>query len=189
MDADLMAVVGQSAHLLGMQKRGDGWIVEARRDRLTFQQPADAWDRLPRSVLALTDPHRTFIAVAQGDRLVIRVEADRDRAPRSIWPGFWPHAPPGAGAAHDAAPGGLGPLPWFSVRVFRGHEGFPSRFVAAIVPPNVPEGKVAHARNRPRAALGRGNVERIRPQPPDAGRRAGGGCRADCPPQPRAERL
>jgi hypothetical protein len=64
-DADLVAIVGQRAHFLGMQQRRDGGVEEARRDRLALQQPADARDRLARAVLALADAHRAFVAVAQ----------------------------------------------------------------------------------------------------------------------------
>ena len=111
MDADLVPVVGDAAHLLGMQQRRHGGIEEARRDRFAFQQRADARHRLAVAVLALADAHRAFVAVAQRDGFVVGVEADRHRAARAVRPGLRLQAAAGAGAADDAAPGGFRPLP------------------------------------------------------------------------------
>ena len=111
MDADLVAVVGGRAHLLGMQQRRHRGIEERRRHRLALQQLADARHGLAVAVLALADAHRAFVGVAQRDRLVIRVEADRHRAARAVRPGLRLQAASGAGTADDAPPGGLGPLP------------------------------------------------------------------------------
>ena len=134
MDADLVAVIGQRAHLFRMQQRGDGRIEEACRNRLRVPAAADAGHGLAGAVLALTDAHRAHIAIAQRDRFVIRVEADRDRAARPIGPGFRLHAATGAGSADDLPPGWLGPLPWFAIRMPVGHAGFPSPFPPGIVP-------------------------------------------------------
>ncbi len=130
MDADLVALAGDRAHLLGVQQRRDGGIEERDRDRLAREQAADARDRLAGAVLALADAHRAFVGVAQRDRLVIGIEAQRHGAAGAVRPGGGAQAAAGAGAADDAAPGRFGPLPRFLLGI---HSRFPPHGFAAML--------------------------------------------------------
>src|SRR5262249_57065276 len=93
-----------------------GGIEEAGGDRLALQQLADARHGLAVAVLALADAHRAFVAVAQRDRLMVGIEADRHGAARAIRPRLRLQTAAGAGPVDDAAPLRLGPLPGLLLR-------------------------------------------------------------------------
>src|SRR6516162_7437640 len=109
MDADLVPVSRDAAHLLLMQQSRDGRIEESDRNRLALHQGAQTRHALAIAVLTLTDAHRARIGVAQRDRLVIGVERERDRATRPVGPGLRPQAAAGPRPLDDAAPNGFLP--------------------------------------------------------------------------------
>ena len=111
MQADLVAVLRHRAHLILMQQGGDAGVEEGRGDGVPRQKRADARHALARAVLALADPHRAGIAVAQRDGFVIRVERQRHGAASAIGPMGWLEAAARPGAFDHAAPGRLGPFP------------------------------------------------------------------------------
>jgi len=116
-DADLVALGGHGADLVGVQQGGDGGVEEAGLDAFALEQPADAGHGGAAAVLALADAHRALIGVAQRYGLVVGVEGDGEGAAGAAGPGGGGEAASGAGAADDAAPGGFAPLPGLAVRV------------------------------------------------------------------------
>src|SRR5260370_26971372 len=104
MDADLMAVFGDAAHLLFVQQGRNGWIEEGHRNGFALHQRPQARHALAIAILPLADAHRARIGVAQRDRLVIGVEGERHGAARPIGPPLRPQAPPPAGPSDAASP-------------------------------------------------------------------------------------
>ena len=196
MDADLVAVIGDGAHFLGMQQRGDRGIEETRRDRLALQQLADARHRLAVAVLALADPHRAFVAITQRDRFVIGIEADRHRAARAVGPRLRLHAAAGAGAADDAPPRRLGPLPGFAFGMLGSDRSWAALLSGlhrarqrAMLRREHSEWERGHAGNRCRAADRRGHAGALRPPDAQPGRGAASRHRARRAAQSRTQRV
>src|SRR5271156_4979676 len=100
-----------------MQLRADRGVEERRRDLLVLEHGADARHGAARPVLALADAHRAFVAIAQRAGFMVAIERQGDRAARALRPGSRRQTAPGAGAADDALPGRLAPLPGMAIRM------------------------------------------------------------------------
>ena len=141
-DADLVAIGGDAALLVGMEHGRDGRHVEGRGDRVFLQQRQDARDAGAVAVLALAQAADRLAAFAQLAGLVVGVERDRHGAARAVRPHVGPQRPAGAHALDDAAPALLGPLPGLLLllrlgndgRACRGHGLSPSSSSPAHVP-------------------------------------------------------
>jgi hypothetical protein len=126
MDADLVALGRDAAHLVGIKQRGDGGIEETRRNLLALEQAADARHRLAVAVLPLADAHRAFIGVTQRDGVVVGIEGNRHGAARTIGPCGGRQAAAGPRPADDAAPRAFLPLPGCALGMGRcGHVCLP----------------------------------------------------------------
>ena len=122
-DADLVAVGGDAALLVGMQHGRDRRHVEGRGDGVLLQQRQDARDAGAVAVLALAQAADRFAAFAQLAGLVVGVERDRHGATRTARPHVGPQRPAGAHALDDAAPALLGPLPGLLRLFLLGNDG------------------------------------------------------------------
>ena len=85
-DADLVAFGHDAALLVGIQERGHGRHVEARRHAVPLQDVEDARHAPAVAVLALRQLADRAAAIAQLVGLVIGVERERDRATRAALP-------------------------------------------------------------------------------------------------------
>src|SRR5689334_1070061 len=115
MNPDLVTLGDDAALLVGMDQPDDRWNVERRLDAVPFEQFEDARHRDPRTVLAPGQPPDRLTAVAQLVGLMVAVERQRNRAPRTAGPFARPQKRPGAHPVDQPAPMLVRPLPRFAI--------------------------------------------------------------------------
>ena len=113
MDADLVPLRDHPALLVGMQYGDHRRHEEGRRYAVAFQKVQNPRHAGARAVLALAELARRALGPAQGLRLVVGVEGQRNRAARPAGPGRRLERPAGPHLLHDRPPVGLLPFPGF----------------------------------------------------------------------------
>src|SRR5215831_3000197 len=120
-NADFMPLSHDLALLVGVEQRGDGRDIEARRNTVLFQELQNPRHAHPIAVLAPRQPADRLATVTKIARLVIAVEGQGDGAPRTARPLGRAQLTPGADAVDKLAPMFLRPLPRLEVGLGSAH--------------------------------------------------------------------
>src|SRR5437016_13837 len=121
MDADLMALGDDPPLLVRVEECCHRWHVERALDAVFGKQIENPRNPDPVAELAPGQATDRLAAIPQIAGLVVAVERQRDRAPRTAGPLGRPQPPPGADAVDELAPLFFRPLPRFEVHLGNAH--------------------------------------------------------------------
>ena len=112
-ECDLVSGGCARCDLLRMEERRHRWDEEGNGNPVPIEESEDARDGDPGAVFALRELAGVRFPAAQRNRLVIRIERERNRDGRPVRPSRRFEGSPGADTADVAAPPGLLPRPGF----------------------------------------------------------------------------